>query len=151
MGQDHLTFTGKTARISHAALLLLPLLLAPACSSIGFGAQRSVEAAGVVATSAVATPVIGFASWPLWHWGGSITSEWLSGTEEIRVPVAAPQPGGPGAVSQPNDSAMNLYIIILLLVSGGLARELWSLKARDKDQQKQLDELWDMLTRGRGK
>lgn len=40
---------------------------------------------------------------------------------------------------------MNLEIIILLLVIGAAGRELWSLKAKDKDQQKQIDELWDRL------
>lgn len=44
---------------------------------------------------------------------------------------------------------MNLYIIILLLVGGALGRELWALKAKDKDQQKQLDELWDLVTKGK--
>lgn len=143
-------FIGKTARMGHAALLLLPLLLAPACSSIGFGAQRSVEAAGVAATSVVATPLIGFASWPLWHWLASPTATWLTGTEEIRIPLVAAPTQNVGSYSQvPTNQAMNLYIIILLLVAGVLARELWSLKARDKDQQKQLDELWDMFTRGK--
>ena len=135
------------------ALCLLPLLVAPACSSIGFGAQRSVEAAGVVATSTVATPVIGFASWPLWHWGGSVASEWLTGTEEIRIPLTSPVTSpvtSPATSPVGTEGTMNLYVIILLLVGGALGRELWSLKAKDKEQQKQLDELWDMFTRGRG-
>lgn len=125
-------------RLRDLLLLCLPL---GACSSVGFGAQRSVEAAGVAATSTVATPVVGFASWPLWHWLGSAGSEALTGTEEIRVPI---QPQGGGAPPQSSHS-MNLEIIILLLVVGAGARELWSLKAKDKEQQRQLDELWDRM------
>lgn len=122
----------KTAmlRYAKAPLCLLPLLAAPACSSIGFGAQRSVEAAGVAATSAVATPVIGFASWPLWHWGGSVTSEWLSGTEEVRIPLAAPPaPSAPNFTGRPlTPQPMNFDLNFLLLI--GVIVAIWWLDKR---------------------
>jgi hypothetical protein len=44
---------------------------------------------------------------------------------------------------------MNLEIIIVILLLAVALRELWSLKAKDKEQQKQLDELWDHFMRGK--
>ncbi len=70
-----------------ALLLAAALLAAPACSAVGHGTQRSVEAAGVAATSAVASPVIGFLSWPAWYWLGDEAAGWLTGTEEVRQPI----------------------------------------------------------------
>lgn len=44
---------------------------------------------------------------------------------------------------------MNLEIIIAILLLAAALRELWALKAKDKEQQKQLDELWDHFMRGK--
>lgn len=127
-----MTSIRKTAmlRYAKAPLCLLPLLAAPACSSIGFGAQRSVEAAGVAATSAVATPVIGFASWPLWHWLANPTATWLTGTEEIRIPVAAPpDPSAPNFAGRSlTPQPMNFDLNFLLLI--GVIVAIWWLDKR---------------------
>lgn len=135
------------------AILLLVLL--PSCAMVGHGTQRSVEAGGVAATSVVATPVVGFLSWPLWNWLGGYAGTALSGTEEIRVAArneprkpsgATPElprqelslwdTGGLGSITRGN-AMLYLLLAIAFFALGGPA---WALKKiRDA---KTADDAW---------
>lgn len=154
--------------VSSWVRLAPPLLLLTSCSMIGHLSQRSVEAAGVVGTSAVATPLVGFASWPLWNYLGSYAGTWVSGTKEVRVEADSGPGNAPGGhQSHPYLGGGNFMLWLILAVAfvalGGpawVSRRLDQVK-RDRDAHKartaalekenarlreEVDELWDRVT-----
>lgn len=61
-----------------AAAVLLALL--PSCTMVGDATEGTIEAAGVAATSVVASPMIGILSWPAWHYLAARSATALTGT-----------------------------------------------------------------------
>lgn len=114
---------------------------------MGTASQRTTEATGVVATSMVATPLVGIVSWPLWNWLGGAGATWLTGTEEIRIPARSEAPGLSGGLSVTTPAAAilggggNTMIWILGLIAFvALGGPAWALK-KIKDRQA-ADDAW---------
>lgn len=115
-----------------ALVLTLPLF---GCGMVGMASQRSLEAGGVAVTSVAFTPLVGFASWPLWNWMGGYASAWLTGTREVRVPTEEVGSEAPGGLSIPSpseailggtgDTMLILLAIVAFIALGGPA---WALK-----------------------
>lgn len=122
-------------------VLLVAATGVPACAVVGHASQRTVEATGIVLTSAVGTPAVGVASWPAWNYLGGQVSRWLSGTEEVRIAAGkATGPDGPQLQSDPN--RMNIDSFTLLLLAG-IAYAI----AETRRLRKELDELYDQVNK----
>lgn len=137
-----------------ALLLVLLAAAAPACSAVGTFVRETGAAGGAAAGAAIGGPGGAAVGAVLGGVAGEYGAEAVSGTTALRVPSApvvseVELPLPVRAMQVGSEVSMNLEIIIAILLLAAALRELWALKAKDKEQQKQLDELWDHFMRGK--
>lgn len=123
-----------------AATLLVAC--ASSCAFVGTISQRSIEAGGVIATSSLATPVVGFFSWPIWKWIADFCSSWISGTTEVRVVEQNSTAPGPQLVEQfsllgqiENNMLIALAIVAFIALGGPAWVSSKLQKARKEDAE----------------
>lgn len=123
--------------------LPLAALVCASCSAFG-SVIKEGGAAGGAAVGSLAGPGGAAAGAIIGGMAGDLAAEAATGTEALRVPIKRATDGG-GAAPLIESKPMTLEFVIVGLVLAGAIRELWALKRRDAEQQKQLDELWDHL------
>lgn len=134
-----------TLREALAPALLAGLLAS--CSAFGTIIREGGAASGA-AVGSLAGPGGAAAGAVLGGMAGELAAKSATGTQSLRVPVPAAHEVTEVALPMPGSGAsqpMTLEFVIVGLVLAGAIRELWSLKKRDAEQQKQLDELWDRI------
>lgn len=132
--------------MKRAAPLLLLL-----CSCSFFGSMiRETGAATGAAAGALAGPAGAAAGAVIGGIAGEMAAEATTQTAAVRVPVlpapqAAASASHQGTTTSTTSNDMDLVTIGLLAALIFLGRELFALKAKDAEQQKQLDDLWDRI------